>query len=200
MRRLTLFSTLLSVWIFGTCLSEGADAISAPTSSNADWMRQQAGLVKELVEANDLHGAIALVVNAVAAIEATSSAAEGLGVAKALFDHDDELLPLVPTVAGNYPAPTPSIARSAARGASHIAHAIAFAAGYSKPRLWDHIQSASIFFFNRHRFHGIPGVTSINPATWWPQLLNISKAKLAGVDVAWHHRSSNSLPVRVPCR
>jgi hypothetical protein len=97
MRKLTLFSTLVSLWIFGIRVSQDADGVPTPTVVNADWMRQQGELVG----------------------------------------------------------------------------------------------SASIPFFDRHCFQDVPGFTSIKPATWSPELLNASKTKSAGVDVAWHHWSSN---------
>ena len=131
--------------------------------------------------------------NAVARLKTTASAVEELvtEVTKALFDHDDELLRLIAIVAGKYPAVAVSIARGAARGAPHIARAVQSAAEYGTASSWDPIRPASILFFDRHSFQGIPDFTSMNPATWPPELLNTSKTKSAGVDVAWRHWSSN---------
>jgi hypothetical protein len=188
MRKLTLFSTLLSLWIFGTRVSQGADGVSTSTAVHAGWLRQQAGLVKERVVASDLEGAATRVVNAVVRIETTLSTVEELmtEVARTIIDHDDDFLRLVEIVVRKYPALAASIALGAARGAPHIANAIGSSAGYGMASFWDRIRSASILFFQ-----GIPRFTPINPATWSPELLISSKAKSAGVDIAWHHWSSN---------
>ena len=163
MRKLTLFSTLLCLWISGACVSQGADSVTAPTVVHADWTRHQVTLVKEGVVANDLEGATTLVVNAAARVETTPSTVGELTaeVTKALIDHD-ELLRLVAIVGRKYPALAVSIARGAA--APHLARGIGFASGYGAGRApgiaSDPRASSSLI---ATAFGGIPAFTSINP-------------------------------------
>ena len=152
MRKLNLFSTLLSLWFCGAHVSQGMDGVPSRPTFYADRMGHQGGLgPKTCPWVNDLQGATTLVLNAVAGVETSLSTVQELmtKVAKALIDHDDGILRFVNVAAGKYLALAALIARGAAyRPCDSLRRGI-----WDFERLGPH-HSANVIFFDDYRATG----------------------------------------------